>query len=408
MASYSPFIQFDRIAIPAATRDPVASYLGGSHLRAQRTLQLDDLLGRLFTDGIKTFCRKNKLDPASIDLVSTHSEALRHLAVKTNVESAKEHPLYWNSVIAAETGISTVFDHTVIERTVNRPHIYPVAYVDRVFLRHPTKFRVCLNIDEIANLSFIPPHADDGARAAICRDCGPGGLLIDYAMRYCTSNDKSEDNEGHLGAMGKINQHIVNQFLDTRDYLRQPPLMSIATEMFGDHEAQQLIDECLYINLSEADTIATVTRATAQNILKQYNRLLELFFPSSQKVDEIFICGPSARNTNIIDYLESELPESVITKPLHDIGIPSDAHEAFCYAYLALEAVLGQATQTADSSPAAQPSTDAVRASIVPGKKWNELLSQMLKFSGGQKIPVATDVRILGGLEAAVRSMDIH
>ena len=140
--------------------------------------------------------------------------------------------------------------------------------------------------------------------------------------------------------------------------------------MFGDHEAQQLIDECLYSNMSEIDTLATITRITAQNILKQYRRLLQLFFQPDQEVDELFIGGRSARNSNIIDYLKSELPESVITKPLSDIGIPGDAQEAVCYAHLGLEAVLNQVTQAADASLAptsAYPNADAVRSKVVPG-----------------------------------------
>jgi 1,6-anhydro-N-acetylmuramate kinase len=342
--------------------------------------------------------------------VGTHSGALK-LLKRHNQDDAREHQIHWNTIVAAKTGISTVFDFTIIERAVVRPHIHPVAYVDRIFLRHPTKFRVCLNIDELANLSFIPAYGDDGARATISRDCGPGSLLIDYAIRYCTSNDQSEDHDGKLGALGKVNQGIVDRFLEAHDYLRQPPPLNIGTEMFGDHEAQQLVDECLYNSMSEEDTLATITRVTAQNILKQYQRLLQLFFPPGQKVDELFICGPSARNMAIIDYLEAELPESVITKPLHDIGIPCDAHEAVCYAHLALEAVLSQVTHSADAPLApssAYPNADAVRARVVAGRRWNELLSQVLKFSGGQRIHVATDVRITGSLEAAVQGMDLR
>ncbi|KAI4943669.1 hypothetical protein J4E86_009632 [Alternaria arbusti] len=93
------------------------------------------------------------------------------------------------------------------------------------------------------------------------------------------------------------------------------------------------------MKLSEADTIATVTRITAENILKQYRRLLALRFPAGQDVDELFISGPSARNANIIDYLEAELPERVITKPFDDIGIPGDANEAFYGIIAALEPV---------------------------------------------------------------------
>ena len=140
--------------------------------------------------------------------------------------------------------------------------------------------------------------------------------------------------------------------------------------MFGDHEAQQLIDECLYSNMSEIDILATVTHITAQNILKQYRRLLQLFFQPDQQVDELFIGGRSARNSNIIHYLKSGLPESVITKPLSNIRIPGDAHEAVCYAHLGLEAVLNQVTQAADASLAptsAYPNADAVRSKVVPG-----------------------------------------
>ncbi|KAH6637471.1 hypothetical protein C7974DRAFT_450386 [Boeremia exigua] len=398
--------QFDRIPVPASVRDPIVSYLRGGRHGSEPAPTLDDLLSRLFSNGIKTFCRKNAIDPDSIDLVGTHSDALNNLTALTDREAAREQPLRWNSLIAAETGISSVSDFTITEHAVTHSQIHPTAYVNRALLRHTTRFRVCLNIDEIANLTFIPPHADDGAHATLSRDCGPGSLLIDYAMRYCTSNAQSSDHDGRLGAQGTVNQNIIDQFLNTRDYLRQTPAMSMATEMFGDHEAQQLIDECLYNSMSEADTIATVTRATAQNILKQYNRLLQLFFPPGQHVDELFLCGPSARNTNIVDYLESELAESVVVKPLHAIGIPGDAHEAVCYAHLTLEAVLGQATQSADQPPVPS-SADAVRAKVVPGRRWIELMSHVLNFSGGQRIQMATNVRIMNNLVSGVQGIVI-
>jgi 1,6-anhydro-N-acetylmuramate kinase len=230
-------------------------------------------------------------------------------------------------------------------------------------------------------------------------------------MRYCTSNDHSEDYDGKTASQGKVDQRIVDRFLDARDYLRHPPSLNMATEMFGDHEAQQLIDECLYNSLSEEDTIATITRITAQNILKQYQRLLQFCYPADQKVDELFICGPGARNSCIVDYLETELPESVITKPLHDIGIPGDAHEAVCYAYLALEAVLEGATHSAPPLPAsntAHPTTDIVHATVTPGTRWEELVSQVLEFSDGYRFRVATDVRISGSLETGVQRMGLR
>jgi 1,6-anhydro-N-acetylmuramate kinase len=362
----------------------------------------------MFSNGIKTFCQKHGIPLASIDLVGTHASGLRRYGLSAT-DDINKHPMGWNGNITAETGISTAFDFAVIEDGSTRPHTSPVAFVDRLLLRHATKFRACLNIGEIVNCSFIPPMKFEKTDRTICRDCGPGSLLIDYAIRYCTSNDADEDNDGKYAIPGKVNQDIVTQFLKAYDYSRTLPSLSIAREMFGDHEAQRLIDECLFVKLCEADTLATVTRITAENILKQYRRLLT-FFPAGQKVDELFISGPCARNTNIIDYLEAELPESVITKPLDDIGIPVDANEAVCYAHLALEAVLGHSSQGfASISPRSLPQGhDFVLGRIVRGTGWDGLSKRLLRFSNGKPLNLTKDVRVAGSLETGIQDLGLR
>ncbi|KAI5380420.1 hypothetical protein J4E82_000998 [Alternaria postmessia] len=228
-------------------------------------------------------------------------------------------------------------------------------------------------------------------------------------MKYCTSNDRNEDNNGTFATTGKPHEGVVTQFLETYDYSRILPSLSVAREMFGDHEAQRLIDECVFLELSEADIVATVTRVTAENILRQYRRLLALSFPAGQNVDELFISGPSARNANIIDYLEAELPESVITKPLDDIGIPGDANEAVCYAHLALEAVLGQPVRySAELSRSwSQPGHDVVLGRVVRGENWENLTTWLQKFAGGKPRRLAKTVRIVGSVESGIKDLGL-
>lgn len=366
------------------------------------------LLGNMFSSGITTFCKQYGIPLASIDLVGTHTSGLRRPGMP-ETEDLDTHTLGWNTNISTEIGVNTVFDFAVIEAGFVRPHVSLVAYVDRLFLRHPTKFRVCLSIGELVNCNFIPPRPDEGTRGAGCRDCGPGSLLIDYAMRYCTSNKQTADNNGNFAAQGKAHQAVVTKFLDTYDYSRTLPSLSIAREMFGDHEAQRLVDECIFWELSEADTIATVTRITAENILKQYRRLLAHCFPAGQKVDELFISGPSARNANIIDYLEAELPESVITKPLDDIGIPGDANEAVCYAHLALETVLGEPIRSSAelSRPRCQQGHDVVVGRVVRGKNWETVTARLQKFGDGKPRCLAKDVRIVGSLKCGIKGLQL-
>jgi 1,6-anhydro-N-acetylmuramate kinase len=362
----------------------------------------------MFTHSIQTFCQKHNIPLASIDLVGTHVSGLGLYGI-SETDDISKHPMGWNGNITAETGISTAFDFAVIEDGSTRPHASPMAFVDGLLLRHLTKFRACVNIGELVNCNFIPPSTDGKAKSATCCDCGPGSLLIDYAMRYCTSNGHNEDNDGKHATLGKVNQSIVTQFLKAYDYSRTLPSLTMAREMFGDHEAQRLIDECLFLKLSEADTVATVTRITAENILKQYHRLLALCFPPGQKVDELFISGPSARNANIIDYLEAELPESVITKPLDDIGISGDANEAVCYAHLALEAVLGQSNRSlaSKSLPPLSLGHDVVLGRIVRGEGWDELLQRLLRFSDGEPLHLTRDVRVIGNLESGIQDLGL-
>jgi 1,6-anhydro-N-acetylmuramate kinase len=377
-------------------------------LREQRsnpafTARLNMLLGQMFSSGIKFFCQNYGMELTELDLVGTHLPILiRPSSYMT--KSAEAHSTAWTAIIASETGLTVISDFSIVGRATVTSRISPVAFVDSLLLKHPHKFRACLDIDELANISFITPYIEKSTQTTVSRNCGPGSLFIDYAMRYCTSNDQEEDHDGQYVANGRINQDIIDRFLRSHDYLRASPPLDMAREMFGDHDAQHLIDEGLYAKMSKADIVATITRATAGSILNHYRRLLALSFPNGQ-MNEIFICGPSASNPHLIDFLEAELPSTVITKPLDDIGIPGHANHAFCYAHLALEAVLGQATYVPDRSK--PPPAEVVRGRVVPGQNWEQLVTGVKRFSKGTSLKINKNLRVVGSLEAAVRGLEL-
>ncbi|KAH9879940.1 hypothetical protein J1614_001964, partial [Plenodomus biglobosus] len=391
--------------------------------------QFNTQLGLLFANGIKTFCHRHGIALESIDLIGTHSATVPAARRRSPGGHGQAlHPFSWNGIITAETKITTIFDFAVMEYSENRPlasPISPIAFIDRLILRHRSKFRACLNISELASINFIPPLVKSDAHNTISRYCGPGSLLIDYAVAHCTSNNYCEDDNGSYARHGNINQDIVERFLRSHDYLRSLPPLSIAREMFGDHDGQRLLDECVSMGMSEADTIATITRITAQNIVTQYRRLLAHYFPSGQQVDELFICGASAQNSNIVDYLKAELSKSTNIKPLDDIGIPGEANDAVCYAHLALETALTQATlpTTASSSSSSFssssslssssiPPSDAIdariRATILRGEEWEDLSARIVRFSAGKQLHLNKDVRCVGNLETALNRLGLY
>ncbi|KAI8939426.1 hypothetical protein NX059_003206 [Plenodomus lindquistii] len=400
------------VPIPAALRLTILNTLRDAQSQPSAMAHFNLQLGHLFSEGIKTFCESSHVALGSIDLVGTHSSTMPARRRSSDVDGSAMHPFGWNAIIKAETGISAVFEFGVMESPESSLLASPVAFVDRLLLRHPSKFRACLNIDELASFNFIPPLTDSDSNGIISRYCGPGSLLIDYAMAYCTSNEQSEDNNGSYATQGAVNQEIVNRFLGSRDYMRALPPLSIAREMFGDHDGQRLLDECVFMNMSEVDTIATITRITAQNIFAQYRRLLGHYFPSGRQVDELFISGAGAQNLSIIEFLENMLPETVITKPLDDIGVPGEANAPVCYAHLALEVTLAQATRSVglSSSPSASAMADdaCIRGTILRGDNWEDLSARILRFSAGQQLHLTKDVRCTGNLESAIQGLGLR
>lgn len=216
-------------------------------------------------------------------------------------------------------------------------------------------------------------------------DCGPGNMFIDNAMRYFTNGKEEYDRDGEWGAQGTVDQSTVDCFLDNNWYVNHAPPKTTGRETFGDNEGQQLVTQCLNKGLSKYDTIATLTRITAENIIRQY----KTFFRDWTKIDEVFMCGGGARNPNIIRYLQEQLPQAQI-RALDETGVPSDAKEAISFAQQAVEAVLGRAALVPINSDSLTPNT--ISGKIAPGLKWRSLMKMCCDFGDGQPLPTVKNM----------------
>ena len=355
------------------------------------------LLGDMYSSSAKIFLRNTSIPIESVHLLTARADSIPPSVTPpippTQSTSQTDPALQsWTAVVAAETGLTTVTNLPVTRRPVNETDASAGLQLEGLFLQHAEKYRVCLSIDELVGITVIPPGSANVEHSPPISICGPGTLFINYVMRYMTSNSFTGDEVDAYCRKGTVNEYIVERFLDTNDYSQRVPPLSIATEMFGQHEVQSLIDDCLFLAMSDHDTIATVTRITAANIIRQYNRLVAEYCPEGCNIDELFICGQGARNMAIVDYLEDKLPREVITRPVNDIGIPEVAMEALCCAQLGLETVLKHAVK--EDGPFKRNHQDRIKGGAVKGRQWDILKEHIANFSGGKDVFAVRNVVI--------------
>ncbi|KAK3703637.1 hypothetical protein LTR37_014333 [Vermiconidia calcicola] len=378
-------LKYDEIPVPQWIKKPTLKMLRETNTTPSQMTQLNVQLGTMFADAVEEFCYKHEIEMQSIDLIGSHGQTIWLLTLPKEGETRSASCLGDGTIISGRTGITTVTDFRQAEQAVGRQGAPLVALIDGLLLRHPTKTRLCQNIGGIANLCFIPPDSEGGVDAMIDWDCGPGNMFSDAAMRYFTDGEMEYDRDGEWGARGSVNQAIVDKFLAENEYCNRKPPKTTGREVFGDEEAQQLIDECLEQGMSKYDTVATLTRITGQNIIKQYRT----FLPSANRIDEIWMCGGGARNPNIIRHLKEQLPHAAILK-LDATGVPSDAKEAVSFAQQAVEAILGRAALVPINSDTVTPNT--ISGKIAPGLRWRELMAQSIAFGNGKPLPTVKEM----------------
>jgi 1,6-anhydro-N-acetylmuramate kinase len=277
-------------------KKPILKMLRETRTTPSAMSQLNVQLGQMFADAVREFCDKLHVDMNSIDLIGSQGQTIWLLSMPKEGETRSAFCLGEGTIISAQTGITTVTDFRQVEQSVGRQGAPLVALIDGLLLRHPTKTRLCQNIGGIANLCLIPADKDGGVDAMIDRDCGLGNMFIDAAMRLYTNGEQEFDKDGQWAEQGTVNQAIVDDFLANNEYINHDPPKTTGREVFGDNECHEIIEAWEGAGCSKYDTLATVTRITAQNIVRQYRGFLPSYGVDPDAIDEIFLCGGGARN----------------------------------------------------------------------------------------------------------------
>ncbi|MCS6965291.1 MAG: anhydro-N-acetylmuramic acid kinase [Candidatus Kapabacteria bacterium] len=298
-------------------------------------------------ESVRRACAEFGVAPEELDAVGMHGQTVFH----------DPEPMCYGghgvglqvgniAAVAQWLGTTVVGDFRSADIALGGQGAPLVAIFDWAFLRSPGDTVVALNIGGIANVTVLPPKCPpEHVRAW---DTGPGNLWIDAAVELFFG--KRYDTAGQIARAGRLVLPLWRA-LQQIAFIRQPPPKTTGRELFSRQRLRQLLQEVVSPHVPAEDIVHTLTRFTAWSIAEN----LRLF---AGECTRIIVSGGGARNDFLLELLQEEVPSAQVEcSELY--GIPAQAKEALCFAYLAY--------RTLGSEPANLPSVTGARRPAILG-----------------------------------------
>ena len=257
----------------------------------------------------------------SVDLVGFHGQTIFH-----NSQTKITKQLGDGKLLSQLTKKKVVYDFRQNDIN-NGGEGAPLTPIFHKYLIKSKKIELpacMLNIGGISNLTVIHNLNNHEIKS---EDVGPGNCLINAWIQNYT-NEKF-DLEGRISNMGKINEIILEQALETHENnFQRRKNISLDINDFDISFARGL-------NLE--DGAATLTAFTAESI----NRAYRNFLPRMPK--ESFLSGGGSFNKELRRQIGRRLPE-VQFRDFSELGQPAEAREAIGFAVLGNQFLVGEST----------------------------------------------------------------
>ncbi|PIG79455.1 hypothetical protein AARAC_000426 [Aspergillus arachidicola] len=146
------------------------------------------------------------------------------------------------------------------------------------------------------------------------------GMNSRYLVRHYTNGEREYDKDGERGARGKVDQALVDQFLQHKYFHLDPPKTT------GQEVAFELIEKAERKGFSLDNIMATITRITAQ----ASSIIISDMYLSTWRSSRSSYSG-GAYNL-ITSYIQEHHPGTKIVL-LDDAGIPATAKVAITFAW---------------------------------------------------------------------------
>ncbi len=341
---------FAALPFPSDVRAAVLRIANGAPTTTEEISQLNFRLGHLFARAALDACRRFRISPRKIALIGSHGQTIYHQGkasafLRQRVASTLQ--IGEPSVIAAETGVTTIGDFRPADMARGGQGAPLVPFVDYLLYRHARLGRVALNIGGIANVTVISRATQPAQVFAF--DTGPGNMVIDALVRHFTRGRTSYDRDARIAARGRLLPGLLNALLADR-YFRQPPPKTAGREQYGAPFAEKLIAWGKKRGARPEDLVRTATMLTALSIVDAFHRWI---LPRT-RIQQLIVSGGGAHNPLLMAQIQAALPKIQLVHS-GEFGVPEDAKEAFAFAVLAYETFHGRPANLPGATGAERP-----------------------------------------------------
>ncbi|MEL7237439.1 MAG: anhydro-N-acetylmuramic acid kinase [Planctomycetota bacterium] len=278
------------------------------------------------------------------------------------------------ALVAAKTGIGVVSGFRQADLAAGGQGAPLVPRADELLFADPGQTRLVLNLGGIANLTLLP--ATSTGQPILGFDTGPANCISDWLVRsrsdangtavrknlrhigeFQPSRGQSGvgrcDLGGKLASQGKAIERLVGQTLADMYFEKAAPKSTDGPAMI---DAFTRAAHHVGVDLATTplpDLLASAARVCADAILRAVDAL-----PATPS--QLIAAGGGTRNAAMVGLLREGCTARGIDWQLSDeLGIPTDAREAVCFALLAALYVMGL--------PGNVPSVTGARRAVVLG-----------------------------------------
>lgn len=280
---------------------------------------LDRELGVLFAEAALKLLAKSGIEADRISAIGSHGQTIRHRPPSGSAGGEYSFTLQIGdpNTIAEHTGIVTVADfrRRDIAAGGEGAPLAPVFHA-AAFAKDGVN-RAIVNIGGIANVTLL-----EGLTLRTGFDTGPGNTLLDHWIQR--HRGQAFDRDGQWSSSGDVVPGLLQDLLQHSYFALDGP-RSTGKEVFN----LAWLDDCLchYDELECRDVQATLAEFTARSIVGSLQG-------GMVPVDEIYICGGGAHNTDLIRRLRLSLSPADVASTAA-IGMDPDWVEAAAFAWLA-------------------------------------------------------------------------